>query len=64
MQEKKRLAILGCTGSIGVQALEVIRENADLFCAEVLVANSSADKLIEQALEFEPNAVVIADESQ
>lgn len=64
MQEKKRLAILGSTGSIGVQALEVIRENADLFCAEVLVANSNADKLIAQALEFEPNAVVIADESQ
>lgn len=62
MQEKKRLAILGSTGSIGVQALEVIRENADLFSAEVLVANSNADKLIAQALEFEPNAVVIADE--
>ena len=62
MQEKKRVAILGSTGSIGVQALEVIRENAELFCAEVLVANSNADKLIEQALEFEPNAVVIADE--
>ena len=64
MQEKKRLAILGSTGSIGVQALEVIRENTDLFSAEVLVANSNADKLIAQALEFEPNAVVIADERQ
>lgn len=62
MKEKKRLAILGSTGSIGVQALEVIRENPDLFEAEVLVGNSNADLLIEQALEFKPNAVVIANE--
>ena len=62
MEEKKRLAILGSTGSIGVQALEVIRENPDLFEAEVLVGNSNADLLIKQALEFKPNAVVIADE--
>lgn len=62
MKEKKRLAILGSTGSIGVQALEVIRENPALFEAEVLVGNSNADLLIKQALEFKPNAVVIADE--
>ncbi|NBQ49001.1 MAG: 1-deoxy-D-xylulose-5-phosphate reductoisomerase, partial [Sphingobacteriia bacterium] len=62
MKEKKRLAILGSTGSIGVQALEVIRENPAIFEAEVLVGNSNADLLIKQALEFKPNAVVIADE--
>ncbi len=62
--EKKRVAILGCTGSIGTQALEVIRENPGEFEAEVLVANSNADLLIKQALEFNPNAVVIADEKQ
>lgn len=64
MEEKKRLAILGSTGSIGVQALEVIRENPEQFEAEVLVGNSNADLLIAQALEFEPNAVVVADESK
>jgi 1-deoxy-D-xylulose-5-phosphate reductoisomerase len=64
MEEKKRIAILGCTGSIGVQALEVIRENPVRFEAEVLVANSNASLLIEQALEFKPNAVVIADETK
>lgn len=64
MQDKKRIAILGSTGSIGVQALEVIRENPQLFGAEVLVANSNAGLLIQQAREFEPNAVVIADEKQ
>jgi len=62
MKEKKRLAILGSTGSIGVQALEVIRENPAIFEAEVLVGNRNADLLIKQALEFKPNAVVIADE--
>lgn len=60
--EKKRVAILGSTGSIGTQALEVIRENPEHFEAEVLVANGNADLLIRQALEFLPNAVVIGDE--
>ncbi|MFN7911753.1 MAG: 1-deoxy-D-xylulose-5-phosphate reductoisomerase [Bacteroidota bacterium] len=60
---KKRIAIVGSTGSIGTQALDVIRANPDLFEAEVLVANSNADLLIKQALEFEPNAVVIANEA-
>lgn len=64
MEEKKRIAIIGSTGSIGTQALEVIKENPKHFEVEVLVANSNADLLIKQALEFNPNAVVIADESQ
>lgn len=64
MKEKKRIAVIGSTGSIGTQALEVIRENKEFFEAEVLVANSNADLLIRQALEFHPNAVVIANETQ
>ena len=60
----KRIAILGSTGSIGSQALNVIRRHRDLFCAEVLCAGSNADLLIAQAREFEPNAVAIADESR
>ena len=63
-QGQKQIAILGSTGSIGVQALDVIRANPGLFQAETLTANFQADKLIEQALEFKPNAVVIADETQ
>jgi 1-deoxy-D-xylulose-5-phosphate reductoisomerase len=64
MEKKKNIAIIGSTGSIGTQALEVIRENPDHFVAEVLVANTNADLLIKQALEFNPNAVVIADETK
>ncbi len=64
MEEKKRIAVIGSTGSIGTQALEVIKENPQYFEAEVLVANNNADLLIKQALEFNPNAVVIADEGQ
>ncbi len=64
MEEKKRIAILGSTGSIGTQALAVIKENPQQFEAEVLVANSNADLLIQQAIEFQPNAVVIANETQ
>ena len=64
MSQAKKIAILGSTGSIGVQTLEVIRANPDHFSAEVLVANSNADLLIKQALEFKPNAVVIGDESK
>lgn len=60
----KHIAILGSTGSIGTQALEVIKANPDHFKVEVLVANGNADLLIKQALEFDPNAVVIADESK
>ena len=60
----KRIAILGSTGSIGTQALNVIRRHRDLFSVEVLCAGSNADLLIQQALEFDPNAVAIADESK
>lgn len=64
MERKKRIAILGSTGSIGTQALDVIREHSELFEAEVLVANSNADLLVRQALEFNPNVVVIGDEKK
>lgn len=60
----KRIAILGSTGSIGTQTLNVIRRHRDLFAVEVLCAGSNADLLIQQALEFDPNAVAIADESK
>ena len=60
----KRIAILGSTGSIGTQALNVIRHHRDQITVEVLCAGSNADLLIAQALEFEPNAVAIADESK
>lgn len=60
----KRIAILGSTGSIGTQALNVIRRHRDLFSVEVLCAGSNADLLVKQALEFDPNAVVIADETK
>ncbi len=56
---KKRIAILGSTGSIGTQALDVIRQHPDLFSAEVLTAHDNADLLIRQSIEFQPNAVVI-----
>ncbi|MCX6283850.1 MAG: 1-deoxy-D-xylulose-5-phosphate reductoisomerase, partial [Bacteroidetes bacterium] len=56
---KKRIAILGSTGSIGRQTLEVIRSNPDLFVVEVLTAQNNCDVLIAQALEFNPNVVVI-----
>jgi len=57
---KRRIAILGSTGSIGTQALDVIGTNPDLFDVEVLTANSNVELLISQALRFNPNAVVIA----
>ncbi len=56
---KKRIAILGSTGSIGTQSLEVIRKFPENFEVEVLTAQSNADLLIMQALEFKPNSVVI-----
>lgn len=61
---KRNIAILGSTGSIGTQALDVIRRNPDLFQVEVLTAGTNADLLIQQAIEFKPNAVVIADEDK
>lgn len=60
----KRLAILGSTGSIGTQALDVVTAHPDLFEVEVLTAHSNADLLIQQARQFTPNAVVITDESK
>jgi 1-deoxy-D-xylulose-5-phosphate reductoisomerase len=60
---KKKIAILGSTGSIGTQTLEVIEEHPDLFEAYALTANHNADLLIEQARKFNPEFVVIADET-
>ena len=62
--QKKRIAIFGSTGSIGTQALEVIRTHKDLLEAEILTAQTNAELLIKQALEFLPNAVVIGDETK
>jgi 1-deoxy-D-xylulose-5-phosphate reductoisomerase len=59
----KRIAILGSTGSIGTQALEVIGANPESFELEVITAHNNADLLIAQALAFKPNAVVIANEA-
>jgi 1-deoxy-D-xylulose-5-phosphate reductoisomerase len=61
---KKRIAIFGSTGSIGTQALEVIRANPDLFEVEILTAQTNDELLVKQALEFKPNAVVIGDETR
>jgi 1-deoxy-D-xylulose-5-phosphate reductoisomerase len=60
--QKKRIAIFGSTGSIGKQALEVIASHPDHFEVEVLTAQNNATLLIEQALKFRPNAVVIGNE--
>jgi 1-deoxy-D-xylulose-5-phosphate reductoisomerase len=60
----KHIAILGSSGSIGTQALEVIEQNPDKFCVEVLTVNSNAELLIQQAKKIKPNAVVIGDESK
>ena len=62
--QKKRIAVFGSTGSIGTQALEVIRANTDLFEVEILTAQSNSTLLIKQALEFSPNAVVIGDDTK
>lgn len=61
--QKKRLALLGSTGSIGTQALEVVRAHPELFSVEVITAMNNCDKLISQAKEFVPNAVVIGNPS-
>ena len=60
----KKVAILGSTGSIGTQTLNVIRRHPDLLQVEVLVAGSNADLLVRQAREFNPNVAVIADKSK
>jgi 1-deoxy-D-xylulose-5-phosphate reductoisomerase len=62
--QKKRIAIFGSTGSIGTQALDVIRTHAHLLEAEILTAQTNHELLIKQALEFTPNAVVIGDEKK
>lgn len=61
---KKKIAILGSTGSIGTQALQVIEEHSDLYEAYVLTANNRVDELIEQARKFKPEAVVIANDAK
>ena len=63
-QKKKKIAILGSTGSIGTQALEVIFEHSNLFEVEVLTANNNSKLLIEQAIKFKPNTVVITNEEK
>ena len=60
----KRLAIFGSTGSVGIQALEVIEANSDKFSVEVLTAFNNHELLIKQALQFNPNIVVIGDDSK
>ena len=64
MIEKKRIAILGSTGSIGTQALEVVSQFPEMLQVEVLSAYSQADLLIQQAKQFQPNVVVIGQEEQ
>ena len=61
---KRRIAILGSTGSIGSQALDVIRQHRDLFEVELLTANNSSELLVRQAIEFDANCVVICNESK
>ena len=63
MNKKKGIAILGSTGSIGTQTLEVIEAYPDYFDLQVITANNNVDLLIEQALKFHPNTVVISNES-
>lgn len=58
----KRIALFGSTGSIGKQALEVIAANPDKFSVEILTANTNDDELIQQALHFQPNIVVISED--
>ncbi len=64
MNLKKGVAILGSTGSIGTQALDVLRSNPDHFELQIITANGNAQLLIEQAIEFQPAAVVIVDDSK
>ena len=61
---KKKLCILGSTGSIGYQTLDIVRSHADMFSVEVLTAGNNAELLIKQALEFRPNTVIIANKEK
>ncbi|MFY8172076.1 MAG: 1-deoxy-D-xylulose-5-phosphate reductoisomerase, partial [Sphingobacteriaceae bacterium] len=63
-EDKKHIAILGSTGSIGTQTLEVVAANPHLFKVEVLTAHANAELLASQAIQFDVNAVVITDESK
>ena len=63
MSTNKRVAILGSTGSIGTQALDVIQQHSDKFQVEVLTAQNNKDLLIKQAIAFQPNVVVIGNDS-
>src|SRR5215203_2714870 len=63
-QPIKRIALFGSTGSIGTQALQVIAANPDKFSAEVLTCNGNEDLLIQQALKFHPNIVVVGEEQK
>lgn len=63
MEKKRNIAILGSTGSIGRQTLDVLAEHPDLFAPYLLVANRSVELLAEQALRFKPHCVIIGDES-
>ena len=62
--KKKQIAILGSTGSIGTQALEVIAEHSDLYEVYCLTANNKVELLAEQAHQFKPAAIVIANEQR
>ncbi|RYE07563.1 MAG: 1-deoxy-D-xylulose-5-phosphate reductoisomerase, partial [Sphingobacteriales bacterium] len=64
MNNIKHIALLGSTGSVGTQALEVVNENSDLFRVALLTANSNAPLLIQQAIQFKPAHVAICDERQ
>ena len=64
MNSIKRIAIFGSTGSIGTQVLEVIKNNPEKFCAEILTAHTNDELLIQQALDYKPNIVVIGDEKK
>lgn len=64
MEQKRRIAILGSTGSIGTQALDVISHHPDLFQVEMLSAGSNAELLIAQARKFNPNAVIICNKDK
>ena len=62
--KKKQIAILGSTGSIGTQALQVVEEHPELYEVYALTANNKVDLLIAQARKFQPEAVVIANEEK
>jgi len=62
--KKKHIAILGSTGSIGTQALEVVDAHPERFVVEVLTANNNSNLLIQQAIKYKPNIVVITNQEK